>query len=729
MNEQDTRNSGQTESVVDPSDARGETDVRKPIRVTFSDLTHTGQVVASNTFPLGASFVAAYATTHCETPLDIELFKYPDDLSRTLAERMPEVACFSNFSWNQRLASHFAAKIKQLRPQTITIFGGPNYPLLLEEQHAFLLAHPEIDFHVWLEGEKAFVDLLNTLISLDLSVTELKRQGLKIPGVHYLWEGEIVRGELGPRLKSLSDIPSPYQNGMHDKFFDDVLIPMIQSNRGCPFQCTFCTEGQDYYNKVNWTARARIDEDLKYIASRVKVPDLIIVDSNFGMFQEDLDTCRTLAGLQSTHHWPKHIHVSAGKNRKERVLEAAAIVGGAINLSATIQSIDEHVLDLVKRKNISVDQILEVGKNAEKLGANSYSEIILCLPGDTRASHFRSVNAMMDAEINFLRMYQLMMLPGSVLSQDATRAQFGMLTRYRVLPRCFGIYDIVGEQTPVWEIEEICVANSTMSYQDYLDCRSLNLTVELFYNSGSFREVLGFLKTKGVPPSRLLAMAHEVGLQAAGPLEEVYAGFRQETHESLWENREELEAFVSTPGVIRRYILGEFGSNELFKYRAIGFFQKQQELHEVLYSCALKILSSLEDTTAMDFQYLAELKQFSLLKKHEMLETDRVHGHTFSFDMLALEKTGFREPPTLHWRPQGVRIEHSHSAEQKTMIAGYLKQYGNSINGLGRILLRSHVNKLHRQAHTVDSYGLEHLGAESFVPHDTSGGAGLQARI
>ncbi|MBI1906392.1 MAG: hypothetical protein HYS20_09195, partial [Rhodocyclales bacterium] len=456
---------------------------------------------------------------------------------------------------------------------------------------------------------------------------------------------------------------------------------------------------QEYYNKVHWSEAGRIRRDLEFIAAHTGAPDLIIVDSNFGMFKQDLDTCHVLAELQQSRGWPSHIHVSAGKNRKERVIEAASIVNGAINLSATIQSMDLQVLENVKRRNISLDDIVMVGKEAEKLGANSYSEIILCLPGDTREAHFNSVATMVDVGINVLRMYQLMMLPGSEMSSVEVRRQHEMQTRYRVLPRCFGNYAMWDRQVPVYEIEEICVANSTMSYHDYLDCRELNLSSELFYNSGVFREVISLLTHYGIAPSRFLLAAHEAASATRGGVAEVYDGFRRETHESLWTERAELEAFLAQPGVVDQYLDGTLGSNELFKYRAAGFFHHQDDLHDLAFEVAARLLeeAGLMDEAVAD--YLAELKRYSCYRKTKLLDTARAFEAPFVHDFKLHEAHGFDGIAPRFATPQILSF--SHESGQASLIASYIRQYGTSLNGLGRILLRSHVNKLYRQASVV----------------------------
>ena len=72
------------------------------VKISFADLTHTGQLVAANTFPLGISYVAGFAKQALTDEIDLELFKYPEDLSDYLETNTPKIACFSAFSWNVR---------------------------------------------------------------------------------------------------------------------------------------------------------------------------------------------------------------------------------------------------------------------------------------------------------------------------------------------------------------------------------------------------------------------------------------------------------------------------------------------------------------------------------------------------------------------------------------------------------------------------------------------------
>lgn len=671
--------------------------MKKP-RIYLADLTHTGQLIASNTFPLGIAFVAAAFLKRFPETFELSLYKYPDHFSRALEEEIPTVVGFANYAWNMRLSIELAKRIKKAAPQTIIVFGGPNYPSTRLEQEEFVKALPEIDFFIYKEGEAAFVELIEKLAAKDFDAEKLKATGEEIGNVHYVWNGRFIAGPLLPRVNDLDDVPSPYINGLLDQFFDGTLIPMLQTNRGCPFQCTFCTEGQEYFNKVKFKGNESVLSDLRYIAERVgTVPDLVIVDSNFGMFQQDLETCREIARLQEKYQWPKHVHVSTGKNQKARVIEAARTVHGALNLSATLQSSDPEVLRNVKRSNISVDQVMQIAQEADSIQANSYCELILALPGDTKEKHIQSLRDVVEAGLSFIRMYQLMMLPGTDMNNRETRSKFGMKTGYRIMPRCFGKYSLFKEEFAVAEIEEICIGSKTMPFEDYLDCREFDLTIETLHNSDLFREIYELVRHFGFSWFDFVERIHTKRHEVNPRFSELYQDFRSDTAGQLRSNAKELEDEIASPGRIDEYISGREGNNVIFKFKAIAFFNLHSVLLQIM--CAeLKLLfqeSGLLDSVLC--AYIEDLEVFLKMRKSNLIDTTQNPSHAFRFHFKKIMEHHFKVDPRNFYSPHvPERLLFSHDDWQREAIKGYVKQYGTTNVGLGRILLRAHVKKLYR---------------------------------
>ena len=356
-----------------------------------------------------------------------------------------------------RLSLSLARRIKEYAADTIVVMGGPNYPVVESEQEIFLRNHPEIDFHIKGEGEVAFANLIAELIRSDMKKGDIKGE---LPSVHYIAsDNKAVITTSVERIKDLTEIPSPYLEGKMDEFFDGKLQPVIQTTRGCPFGCTFCVEGMSYYTKIYRNNQEKIKAELNYIGSKMKQVrnkggrnDLWLVDSNFGMYNEDLETCKFIAECQTKYHWPEYIQCDTGKNNKPRVLSAARLVKGAMRLSGSVQTLDENVLKNIKRSNISGEGLMQLAVEAAEIDADSRSEIILGLPGETLKSHFQTINTVINARFNHCNTYQLMMLPGTEIDSPATRNEFEMKTRFRILPRCFGYYDVLGKQIIAAEI-------------------------------------------------------------------------------------------------------------------------------------------------------------------------------------------------------------------------------------------------------------------------------------
>lgn len=673
--------------------------------VFVSDLTHEyfkdgHRVIALNGMPYPVSGLVTYAKANLKNSenFDFKIFKYPTKLIDAILARPPDIACFSNYMWNFDLDYSVADRIKKINPKTIIIFGGPNYPTDASEQGAFLKHYNLIDFHVYKEGEVAFNELIQTLEENDFDVEAVKT--LKPKSCHFIQDGIFAEGEIVNRVKNLDDIPSPYLTGELDEFFDRNLLPMIQCNRGCPFYCTFCVEGLTYYNKVNRRSAETIFKELCYIAEHKddSVHDLHIVDSNFGMYQQDETIADAIAEVQEKYNWPEHIHVATGKNQKERVLKVAKTIRGALRLSGAVQTLSENVLENIKRSNIDEKQLMELAQKAKELGGNVYSEIILGLPAETKKTHFKTIETIVNAKFNFVRMYPLMMLPGVEMSNLATREKWEMKTGFRVMSQCFGVYPF-GKDEPILsaEIEEICTSTSSLSFEDYLDSRLLHLLVEIFHNDNILGELLEFLNLFGVPPFDILRRVYENSGTFPKKLKNICDLFLKETREELAASKEELEKYAKTENAIREYSLGKHGSNMIYRYKAMAFADALDEVIKFAYKIAARILKEKDPKTLKKYkEYLKELEQYSVLKKNDFLKCDGAFENVFHYNFCALEERGFKILPDEFSKPNGIAIHFAHTEDQKKIIGDNLQRYGSDSIGISRILSKFNVTKMYR---------------------------------
>lgn len=650
--------------------------------ISFSNLKHTDH--ACNAIAYGTATVASYAIKSLGDKINVDLFQFPQDFSGYLDRAIPQIACFSNYIWNLNISYEFAKRIKRESPESIIVFGGPNYPLDIKQQETFLLSHPEIDFYISREGERAFIELFTRLLGYEFSVVRIKRDKLKIPNCHYISDGEIVQGPLLPPIANINEIPSPYLTGLLDAFLSKDLTPLMETTKGCPFQCTYCENGNNHFKQVRRFSLDRIKKELEYIARRTTVPTLLVADLNFGMYKEDLEVCREIAAIQKRYGWPKYFDSINGKNKKERILEAISIVPGSL-VVASVQTTDEQVLKNIKRQNVSLEDMVQIAKEGEIYGCNSFSELILCLPGDTKEAHFKSIAQLIDAEMNVVRSHQFIMLPGAESSSQKTREQYGMKTRFRVIPKTVSPYRLFGTTFFAPEIDEICIANNTMSFEDYLECRAFNLTVEIFYNNSILQELLRFLRLHHISIFSFIKNIHTHVCSMQSPLAGVYKGFLLETNE-LWKTYDEAEDFLRQPGVIDRYRAGELGNNEQLMYRAIAFFNYMDDLHKIAFDIAQEILIQKGCFNEQKHNYLGELAEFSLLRKKAILSIETRLKRVFHYDFISLLAHEFRDNPVSFYKPEGINMVFSHTGEQKKLISQYLKIYGSSSYGLGNIL-------------------------------------------
>lgn len=684
-----------------------DSDMATSAAIWLCDLTYTQQTIASDVMPMAVGSIGAYTRAHVSPAPVVRLFKYPEALARALDEDgPPDVIGFSNYIWNLNLSASFAAVIKRHHPGVVTVLGGPNFPTTGGEQEAFVRGLPMIDFYIAKEGEVAFARLISALAEAGFDAGAVPED---LPSVARVTsDGRFLASATADRIADLADIPSPYLDGSLDAFFDGKLLPLVQTNRGCPFRCTFCVEGVSYYSRVSKSKKSeRVHDELEYIArnmARVREQhggrgDMFIADSNFGMYKEDLDTCRTIGEMQTEYGFPDYINVATGKNQKHRVLEAAKLVNGAMRLSGSVQSLDQEVLENIERDNINAAEIMDLALSASEIGANSYSEIILALPGDTRERHFRTIRSIIEADFTNVYLFQLMLLPGTDLAAEESVRKWEMKTAYRVLPRCYGRYQCLGEEFAVVEIERICIGNESLSFDDYLDCRRLHLVVNVFHNDGVFREILWLLKLLGLSKfDWMLRLYSYTGAGFVALVDE----FLAETKTELWEDEDELRRFVAAGGNVERYVGAELGSNLIFKYKSLALTSHAGDLAAAASATIADMFAASNvDETVQEFAI--DLIRFGHARLRDIFENgDRPVTEAFRFDVAAFSNTLNSSDDIFALQfdsPRNYRF--TLSGEQLSLIREYASIYGTTLTGISRTLSKVYVRRLLRNPEEV----------------------------
>jgi radical SAM superfamily enzyme YgiQ (UPF0313 family) len=671
--------------------------------VWLADLTYTQQSVSAETIPQAIGGIATFAATLVDFASAPRIFKYPERLARALeTEGVPDLVGFSHYCWNSYLSLAFARLVKRLRPSVITVLGGPHYGLESAEKEAFLRSHPEIDFYVEKEGELAFARLLVLLAETGWRKDEA--HGM-IGSVHSVdRHGEAHLPPLVDRIRDLTLIPSPYTCGLMDEFFDGQLVPTLQTNRGCPFTCTFCVEGDAYYTKVYRHQTERVAAELDYMGQLMAdvLPrgrnELLITDSNFGMFPEDKETCDVIGRCQELYGWPKAVNVTTGKNRRERVLDAIRRANGAVQLSGAVQSLAQDVLDNIRRSNIRTEDLIQLAMDAAETRTNTYSDVVLGLPGDNREKHFETMRQLIDGGFARINSFQLMMLPGSQLCTDDNRRKFGLKTKFRVFPRCFGHYRVHGESLVAAEIDEICVASDSMPYSDYVDCRVLDLFVFALYNDGLIGAVPTLLRNQGASIFRWLEIG--MSLPAAPRLRAIVDDFYRESAEQLWDGREELEQAVTTPAAVARYIDGELGNNLLYTYRTRMVFEALDDVLDLARRACLAAFDEHGDRHPLLLDFLDDVLTYQRYRLEGVLgaEPEPCVSAVLAYDVPRFERERGVGSLEDYAFPAPTTVDFTLSDEQRARVESSLAVLGTTPAGVGRFLSKVVVPDLLRTA-------------------------------
>ena len=249
----------------------------------------------------------------------------------------PAIAAFSCYVWNWQYNIKMAKAIKQRWPNCLIVFGGPQVTKRPYE-NSFFKKHPYIDTIINGEGEIAFENLL-----IDVLNNQTPKKVISFT-----------------RLSDLN-YPSPYVSGVFDKIIQDNpdvgWQMVIETNRGCPYSCTFCDWNSGLTNKVS--RRREMFKDEADLFHRIGFQEINLTDANAGQYDEDVELVKYFAKKNLEDNADMRLIVNFSKLKKENNLKIYhELARGKLSpvIIVSIQDINEQVLLNIDRPSLTWDE-------------------------------------------------------------------------------------------------------------------------------------------------------------------------------------------------------------------------------------------------------------------------------------------------------------------------------------------------------------------------------------
>jgi putative methyltransferase len=433
---------------------------------------HEFNVLMENTvyLPLVSGLLSSYARSISTIAQHYNIMPFiftRKDIKEILpVYQSPKIAAFSTSMWNEQLNLRLAAQIKRLYPDCLIVFGGPQVP---SASDSYFAQNPFIDITVRGYGEAIFSKILETFIDT--------RDFSSIPNASWFDEKtkSVIHNECVAAYEVLPDIsviPSPYLSGEYDYLFngrgDIKYQSIIETNRGCPYSCTYCYWGKGETNKrIQFYDLKRVANEIVWCAEH-KIEYLFNADANFGIAERDIEIAEILVETRRKYGFPNKFRTCYTKNAENRVVEISDMLrAGGLEKGITLsfQSVDLEVMKNVKRKNIDLPRYKELIAQLTRKNIPIYTELILGMPGETIDTWTNGINSIYSSGFRGqLFIYPCEVYPNVEMNDPAYIKKFGINTIRIKMTEAHGIPHKVND---IHEYQNIVCGTNSMSIDDW----------------------------------------------------------------------------------------------------------------------------------------------------------------------------------------------------------------------------------------------------------------------
>ena len=381
-----------------------------------------------------------------------------DDILKDIYLEKPDVICFSCYIWNISFVRELVPDLKKILPQVEFWAGGPEVSYDAVE---FLKKNPAFLGVMVGEGEETFHELAGYYI-------ERKPETLsEIRGVAFRDENKdrnIVH--TGWReLMDLSKVPFAYSN--LTEFKNRIIY--YESSRGCPFSCSYCLSSID--KKLRFRDIELVKKELQFFIDN-KVPQVKFVDRTFNCKHDHAMEIWRYITEHDNGITNFHFEISADLLRAEELALMKTMRPGLIQLEIGVQSTNPQTIKAIRR-TMDFEKLKRIVEQIHSFGnIHQHLDLIAGLPYEGYDSFHKSFCDVYALRPEQFQLGFLKVLKGSHMME--------MTGEYQILYKDREPYEVL---STAW-----------LTYGEILRLKMVESMVEVYYNSGQFKNTLVFLE-------------------------------------------------------------------------------------------------------------------------------------------------------------------------------------------------------------------------------------------
>lgn len=390
-----------------------------------------------------------------------------DDILKDIYLEQPDVVCFSCYIWNISFVRELVPDLKKILPQVEFWAGGPEVSYDAVE---FLKKNPAFFGVMVGEGEETFHELAGYYI-------ERKPETLSgIRGVAFRDEnkGRDIVHTGWRELMELSKVPFAYSN--LTEFKNRIIY--YESSRGCPFSCSYCLSSID--KKLRFRDIELVKKELQFFIDN-KVPQVKFVDRTFNCKHDHAMEIWRYITENDNGITNFHFEISADLLRAEELALMKTMRPGLIQLEIGVQSTNPQTIKAIRR-TMDFEKLKGIVEQIHSFGnIHQHLDLIAGLPYEGYDSFHKSFCDVYALRPEQFQLGFLKVLKGSHMME--------MTGEYQILYKDREPYEVL---STAW-----------MTYGEILRLKMVESMVEVYYNSGQFKNTLVFLEKYFDDPFRM----------------------------------------------------------------------------------------------------------------------------------------------------------------------------------------------------------------------------------